>query len=520
MANMSQCYKKNYYLLNSLIKSISDYDVISFDIFDTLLLRNVLFPSDIFKLLAEKAISRFNIEGFNYVRISAETDGRIHSPDDDISIQKIYENIAHTYSDEIANELMSTEIDLELENICANELAIKVYNEAVKQNKRIVLITDSCLDENTMQKMLKKCGITEYEKLYISGQIGMAKGTGNLWRYAIDDTGADPRKWLHIGDDYNSDAVVPRSFNITTAYLRCPRDWFFIDRMEKHKLIEEREGHTIPEEKLDDSVEFSVSTAKRINKLYVQCKSPSDDIAISVKNVSMMFNMSSEKVDNFKEFVIKMLKGKLRFEEFWALKDVSFDVMRGERIGLIGINGSGKSTMLKVVSGVLKPTKGNVKVIGSVAPMIELGAGFDFELSARENVFLNGAILGYSKEFLDDKFDEIVEFSELKDFLDVPVKNFSSGMTAKLAFSIATIVNPEILIVDEILSVGDIKFQEKSKKKMMEMIKGGTTVLYVSHSLESIKDLCTKVVWLEHGKVVKMGDTNKICDAYYKEQMK
>ena len=168
----------------------------------------------------------------------------------------------------------------------------------------------------------------------------------------------------------------------------------------------------------------------------------------------------------------------------------------------------------------MKPTKGKVKVKGVISPMIELGAGFDGNLTARENIYLNGAILGYSKEFLDDKFDEIVEFSELKDFLDVPVKNFSSGMTAKLAFSIATIVNPEILIVDEILSVGDIKFQEKSKKKMMEMIKGGTTVLYVSHSLESIKDLCTKVVWLEHGKVVKMGDTNKICDAYYKEQMK
>ena len=186
----------------------------------------------------------------------------------------------------------------------------------------------------------------------------------------------------------------------------------------------------------------------------------------------------------------------------------------------IGSNGAGKSTLLKVVSGVMKPTKGKVKVKGVISPMIELGAGFDGNLTARENIYLNGAILGYSKEFLDDKFDEIVEFSELKDFLDVPVKNFSSGMTAKLAFSIATIVNPEILIVDEILSVGDIKFQEKSKKKMMEMIKGGTTVLYVSHSLESIKDLCTKVVWLEHGKVVKMGDTNKICDAYYKEQMK
>ncbi len=244
---------------------------------------------------------------------------------------------------------------------------------------------------------------------------------------------------------------------------------------------------------------------------------------IKIENVSMKFNLEIEKDFSMKQAFVNLFtkkKKKKKSEDFWALKDVSFNIGKGEVVGLIGSNGAGKSTLLKVVSGVMKPTKGKVKVKGVISPMIELGAGFDGNLTARENIYLNGAILGYSKEFLDDKFDEIVEFSELKDFLDVPVKNFSSGMTAKLAFSIATIVNPEILIVDEILSVGDIKFQEKSKKKMMEMIKGGTTVLYVSHSLESIKDLCTKVVWLEHGKVVKMGDTNKICDAYYKEQMK
>lgn len=244
---------------------------------------------------------------------------------------------------------------------------------------------------------------------------------------------------------------------------------------------------------------------------------------IKIENVSMKFNLEIEKDFSMKQAFVNLFtkkKKKKKSEDFWALKDVSFNIGKGEVVGLIGSNGAGKSTLLKVVSGVMKPTKGKVKVKGVISPMIELGAGFDGNLTARENIYLNGAILGYSKEFLDDKFDEIVEFSELKDFLDVPVKNFSSGMTAKLAFSIATIVNPEILIVDEILSVGDIKFQEKSKKKMMEMIKGGTTVLYVSHSLQSIKELCTKVVWLEHGKVVKMGDTNKICDAYYKEQMK
>lgn len=244
---------------------------------------------------------------------------------------------------------------------------------------------------------------------------------------------------------------------------------------------------------------------------------------IKIENVSMKFNLEIEKDFSMKQAFVDLFtkkKKKKKNDDFWALKNVSFTVDKGEVVGLIGSNGAGKSTLLKVVSGVMKPTSGKVTVQGVISPMIELGAGFDGNLTARENIYLNGAILGYSKKFLDSKFDEIVEFSELKDFLDVPVKNFSSGMTAKLAFSIATVVNPEILIVDEILSVGDIKFQEKSKKKMMEMIKGGTTVLYVSHSLDSIKDLCTKVVWLEHGKVVKIGDTEKVCDAYYKDQMK
>jgi ABC-2 type transport system ATP-binding protein len=243
---------------------------------------------------------------------------------------------------------------------------------------------------------------------------------------------------------------------------------------------------------------------------------------IRIKNVSMKFNMDIEKDFSMKQAFINFFtkKKKKKTEYFWALKNVTFSVNKGDVVGLIGSNGAGKSTLLKVVSGVMKPTSGKVEVDGVISPMIELGAGFDQNLTARENIYLNGAILGYSKKFLDSKFDEIVEFSELKDFLDVPVKNFSSGMTAKLAFSIATIVDPEILIVDEILSVGDLRFQEKSKNKMMEMIKGGTTVLYVSHSLESIKELCNKVIWLDHGQVVKMGETKEICDEYYKEQMK
>ena len=243
---------------------------------------------------------------------------------------------------------------------------------------------------------------------------------------------------------------------------------------------------------------------------------------IKLENISMRFNLGIEKNFSIKEAFIAVFDKSRRQKktEFWALSDVSFDVKKGEVIGLIGSNGAGKSTLLKVVSGVMKPTKGKVTVNGQISPMIELGAGFDPELTARENIYLNGSILGYSKEFIDEKFEEIVEFSELRNFLDAPVKNFSSGMVAKLAFSIATVVDPEILIVDEILSVGDIKFQEKSKNKMMQMIKGGTTVLYVSHSLESIEELCDRVVWLEHGKVIKVGNTKEICKEYYKKQLK
>ena len=242
---------------------------------------------------------------------------------------------------------------------------------------------------------------------------------------------------------------------------------------------------------------------------------------IKLENISMRFNLGIEKNFSIKEAFISVFDKKRRPKktEFWALKDVSFEIKKGEVIGLIGSNGAGKSTLLKVVSGVMKPTKGKVTVNGAISPMIELGAGFDLELTARENIYLNGAILGYSKEFIDEKFDDIVEFSELRDFLDAPVRNFSSGMIAKLAFSIATVVNPEILIVDEILSVGDIKFQEKSKNKMLEMIKGGTTVLYVSHSLQSIKELCDRVVWLEHGEIIKIGKSKPICEEYYEKQM-
>lgn len=243
---------------------------------------------------------------------------------------------------------------------------------------------------------------------------------------------------------------------------------------------------------------------------------------IKVDNISMRFNLGIEKNFSLKMFFINMFKSKKnkpKKENFWALKDVSFEVKKGEVIGFIGSNGAGKSTMLKVIAGVIKPTRGKVSVNGNICPMIELGAGFDMDLTARENIYLNGAVLGYSKEFIQEKFDEIVEFSELRDFLDVPVRNFSSGMTARLAFSIATIVDPEVLIVDEILSVGDIAFQAKSEAKMQSMISGGTTVLFVSHSLSQIEKICDRVVWLEHGQVKKIGNSKEVCKEYYNSQI-
>lgn len=237
---------------------------------------------------------------------------------------------------------------------------------------------------------------------------------------------------------------------------------------------------------------------------------------ITVEHVGMKFNLGIEKINTFKEVLIKSLKREMPKNEFWALKDVSFHIEKGDVLGIIGVNGAGKSTLLKVVSGVLEPTKGKVKVDGIIAPMLELGAGFDPELTARENVFLNGAVLGYGKEFLHNKYNEIVEFSELQDFMDVPIRNFSSGMLARLAFAISTLVEPEVLIVDEILSVGDVAFQKKSREKMQSMIDGGTTVLFVSHSIDNIKDLCNKTLWLEHGNVVLFGETKEVCEAYMK----
>ena len=235
---------------------------------------------------------------------------------------------------------------------------------------------------------------------------------------------------------------------------------------------------------------------------------------VSVKNISLKFKMEQNRANSLKEFCVRWLKRALKSEDFWALTDVSFDVEKGDVIGIIGHNGAGKSTLLKVISGIMKPTKGTIEAHGNIVPMLELGSGFDMELYGRENIYLNGAILGYSEEFLNEKYDEIVAFSELGNFIEAPLRTYSSGMLARLAFSVACIVEPEILIVDEILSVGDADFQEKSRARMMELMTGGTTVFFVSHSLKQIREMCNKVVWLEHGKIQAIGKTEEICNMY------
>lgn len=235
---------------------------------------------------------------------------------------------------------------------------------------------------------------------------------------------------------------------------------------------------------------------------------------IEVQNVSMRFNLELEKTDTIKEYVLKTLRKARRFNELYALRDVTFSVSRGESVALIGANGSGKSTMLKLVAGVLRPTSGSVRVQGGIAPLIELGAGFDMDLTARENIYLNGAVLGYPRSFIQQNFDSIVEFAELENFIDVPVKNYSSGMLARLGFSIATQVEADILIVDEILAVGDFRFQQKCHQRMEKMLSGGTTLLFVSHDAEQVCKLCQRAIWLDHGHKMADGPAAEVCEKY------
>lgn len=239
-----------------------------------------------------------------------------------------------------------------------------------------------------------------------------------------------------------------------------------------------------------------------------------DKTVVELHDAYVRFNMSKERLGSLKEYFIKLVRRELMFQEFYALKGINLTIKAGESWGFVGVNGSGKSTLLKLISGILKPYKGSVKIYGSIAPLIELGAGFDGEMTARENIFLNGTILGHSAAFMEEHFDEIVDFAGIGNFLDMPIKNYSSGMAARLGFSIATMVRPEILIIDEILSVGDYAFQQKCNARMQEMLSGGTTLLFVSHDIEQVKLLCSHAVWLDHGNQIMTGSSEDVCAAY------
>lgn len=241
---------------------------------------------------------------------------------------------------------------------------------------------------------------------------------------------------------------------------------------------------------------------------------------VSVEQVGVKFHLSEQKVDNLKEYIIRIVKRQMRYKEFWALKNVSFDIKKGERVALLGLNGAGKSTLLKVIAGVLKATEGSVSKSGVLVPLLELGAGFDPQYTGAENIFLYGAMLGYPKAFLKEKYDEIVDFSELGDFIHVPVKNYSSGMRARLGFSIATLVEPDILILDEVLSVGDVKFRKKSEARIKAMFDKGITVLFVSHNLKQVRSLCTRAIWLEKGRVVEDGPVETVSEHFEKKNAK
>lgn len=511
--------KKNYYFLQTMLEEIPKYETVSFGVYDTLLLREVLFPGDIWKLTEKDAERLHGFRDFSFIRSCAEGKVRNNRMQADNSIENIsyddiYDDIASIYTDYPADELRKIEEKYETELVLANPLAKKLFDKAISEGKKVFLIDESCMPKALLERILKKCGYSGYEELFVSGEMHKAKCTGNLYRHVAEKYELDFKTWLHIGADFHADISVPRSLGMTAGYLRCPRDWFLMERDKAHAKKEAEAGKPITMPPLDDSVEFSKATAKDINERFTLTKAPTSDIAISARDIHMMFNMSKEKVDNLKEYVIRFLKRQLSFKEFWALKGIDLEVRRGEKVALVGLNGSGKSTMLKVVSGVLSPTKGKVSVKGTIAPMIELGAGFDPDLSARENIYLNGAILGYSSKMMDEKYESIIDFAELRDFQDVAIKNFSSGMVARLGFAIATCNVPDILIIDEILSVGDFEFQRKCHKKMEELTENGATVLFVSHSAADVISMCDRALWLDHGNLVANGEAQYIVEKY------
>ena len=511
---IEECAKKNHFYISTMESEIERFDIISFDFFDSLVLRDVLFPVDILKLVSAEVCKRYGIVDFDYIRYSTEAEVRSVSnqsdPEcEDISLDEIYSEIGRKHPDYPIDEIRLLEIETEMKHACANPLFKILFDRAVELGKRIWIVCDSVMDTRVIDRMLKKCGYFGYEMIFASGEFRKAKGTGGLYRVILDETEVEPSSWLHMGCNSHSDSVAPQTMGITCGLARCPRECFFVWRNERQSKRSDK-----TEVPFNSSLHHSLCIGKTVNKIFTLQKTVETDVVIAVDNVSIMFNMSPEKTDNLKEFFIKLIKGRIVVQKFWALKNVSFSVKKGEKLGIVGLNGSGKSTLLKTISRVLKPTEGSVRVAGNIAPLIELGAGFDAELSARENIFLNGAILGYTRERMESYYDSIIEFAELEEFQDIAVKNFSSGMIARLGFAIATCEVPDILIIDEILSVGDFAFQQKCHRKMNELTSQGATVLFVSHSSGDIVNMCDRAIWLEHGEIVADGEAQYIVNKY------
>lgn len=473
---LEKCHKYNYYFSETMKNEILSHNIISFDIFETALQYKIDMDS-FFETLTQKIETKLGIADFGMIRAGLTG----------TSFDSIYEEIQRKHPEFPIEELKKIEKQLISDFIIANPIIKEIYDAALESHKQVIFLSDSIYSATDLEPLLQNKGFRSYEAVLTFGDTGATKSSSELYHRALEQTKCSFNEWLHIGSNSNSDCVIPRTLGITAAYYPSPRYWAsYYDTDINEFALSDFYTKTVPEE----------------------------STVIDVDNVSMMFNMCSEKVDNIKEYVIRLIKRQLMFQEFWALQNISFKIHKGEKVGLIGLNGSGKSTLLKIVSGVMKPTKGKLTVLGSIAPMIELGAGFDPELSAKENIFLNGAILGYSHEQMEHYYNEIIDFSELYQFQDIAIKNFSSGMVARLGFAIATCHVPDILIIDEILSVGDIEFQKKCHKKIDELTQHGATVLFVSHSPNDIINMCDRAIWLDHGKMIADGEAHFIVEKY------
>lgn len=487
--------RKNTYILETFEKAIKNISVVSFNIFDTIIIQGFRNESDIIERVGESA-QICGITNFSVLRLEAQL--YADNATGNAKYTDIYKRVGEIVGNIDVSGIYDAEMKCRCDNLYASPLGKMMYDIARALNKKVIFLGDTRFSTDVVRTLLKSYGYADDDDVFLSVGNERDRGNAGLYAYIRDYVPLDVNGWFHVGNDKNADIDVPRSLGISAMRVDSP--------MAGYLAVEGENG--IARIEVDE---------EEIIKNYSECAVFDEIPVISAKNVSMVFNMSKEKVDNLKEYVIKLIKRELQFERFTALSDVSLDIMKGERVAIIGRNGSGKSTFLKIASGVMKPTSGTMSVKGSIAPMIELGAGFDFELSARENVFLNGAILGYNRREMEKKYDEIISFAELETFQDTAIKNFSSGMITRLGFAIATCNIPDILIIDEVLSVGDYAFQKKCQKKIREMTEHGATVLFVSHSAEDIKTICDRVVWLDKGRVKADGEAEYIVDMYINE---